>query len=402
MRFQGISVIVIALTLTACSTVPKPKPIPTGSLEKFEKHAEKFNEVVTMPAFEMTPEAVMATASNTIALGNAYLDRIGQVKPGEANFTNTIVALDDMGYEVGLAGSRLGLIEQTSTNAAMRDAATEAGKMLSEWGVGTDYREDVYAAVMAYAATNPQLSGEDKKLLDDTVRDYRRAGLNLPKAQRDEVEKLRKQLTILETDFQNNVTKATKSLTFTKAELEGVPEEFLEQKGIKTGPDEYTVKANVTFHAVMIGENAKSGDTRKKFSIARRNLAREQNIPLLQQILVLRDEIAHKLGYANYADYVTETRMVKNAATAITFEENLKTGLQPKFDAELAEYRQLKIKDTGDTNAVIHAMGSGLLRQPVKEDEIQRGRRAIAGLFPDGSRARRSVRHLPAHLRAEI
>jgi thimet oligopeptidase len=45
--------------------------------------------------------------------------------------------------------------------------------------------------------------------------------------------------------------------------------------------------------------------------------------------------------------------MVKNAATAIDFLERLKTGLQPKFDAELAEFRQLKVKETGDPNAQI-------------------------------------------------
>jgi thimet oligopeptidase len=353
MRWQGIPVIIVALTLTACSSVPKPKPIPTGSLEKFQARAPKFNEVVTVPVFETTPDEIAATADKIVADGNAALDRIGAVKPGEVNFTNTILALDNMSYEIDQPARRLGLIEQTSTNAAARDAATEANKKISEWGVGTDYREDVYAAVKAYAATNPQLGGEDKKLFEDTLRDYRRAGLNLPKDQRDEVEKLRKQLSALETDFENNVTKATKSLKFTKAELEGVPEDFLAQQGIKTGPDEYTIKANITFHAAMIGDNAKREDTRKKFSVARRNLAREKNIPLLEQILVLRDEIAHQLGYTSYADYATEKRMVKNAATAIDFEEKLKTGLQPKFDAELAEFRELKIKETGDTNATI-------------------------------------------------
>jgi len=191
-------------------------------------------------------------------------------------------------------------------------------------------------------------------LLVDTMRDYRRAGLDLPKDQRDEVEKLRKELSADETDFENNVTKAEHSLTFTKAELEGVPEEFLAQKGIKTGPDVYTVKANITFHYIMIEDNAKHEETRKRMIVAQYNLAREANIPLLQKILVLRDEIAHRLGYASYADYATETRMVKNAATAINFENDLKTGLQPKYNAELEEFRQLKIAETGDTNAIIN------------------------------------------------
>jgi thimet oligopeptidase len=255
---------------------------------------------------------------------------------------------------VQTASDRLDLIEQTSTNGAVRDAATDAIKKLSDWSVGTDYREDVYAAVKAYADTQPALEGEDKKLFDETLRDYRRAGLALPKDQRDEVEKLRKELTALETDFENNVTKAVQPLKFTKAELEGVPEDFLAQQGLKTGPDEYTLKANITFHVLMVEDNAKHEDTRRRMMTAQYNLARAENIPLLQKILVHRDDIAHRLGYASFADYSTEVKMVKNAATAMTFLENLKTGLQPKYDAELEEFRQLKIAETGDTGAKIN------------------------------------------------
>ncbi|MGD0206722.1 MAG: M3 family metallopeptidase [Verrucomicrobiota bacterium] len=345
----------LAAVLTACHSVPKPKPIPTGSLAAFQKKAEAFNEVVTVPTFETTPDEVATTATNVIAAGNAALDRIGRLKPGAVDFTNPIRALDDIGYSIQTPENRLELIQQTSTNAAVRDAATDAIKKLDEWSVGIDYREDVYAAVKAYADMKPQLAGEDKKLLDETLRDYRRAGLELPKDQRDEVEKLRKQLTALETDFQNNVTKAKQPLKFTKAELDGVPDAFLTQAGIKTGPDEYTLMANITFHCLMVEDNAKREDTRKRMMVAQCNLARDENIPLLQKILVLRDNMAHRLGYASFADYATETRMVKNAATAIEFLQKLEKGLQPKFNAELEEFRQLKIKETGDPNAKIYA-----------------------------------------------
>jgi Zn-dependent oligopeptidase len=62
----------------------------------------------------------------------------------------------------------------------MRAAAERAIKTFQDWSVGTDYREDVYKAVTAFEKTKPKLSGEDKKLLDETLRDYRRAGLALP------------------------------------------------------------------------------------------------------------------------------------------------------------------------------------------------------------------------------
>ena len=162
---------------------------------------------------------------------------------------------------------------------------------------------------------------------------------------------MRKELTGLETDFENNVTKARQELKLTRAELDGVPEDFLRQT--KTGDDEYTVKVNITWHYMTVMENARSEDTRRKMETGRDNLAREQNIPLLEKMIPLRDDIARKLGYRNFADYAIETRMARTGSTATEFLEKLKMGLQPKFDAELADFRALKIAETGDTNAQV-------------------------------------------------
>jgi thimet oligopeptidase len=353
MRWKIFSLFATALAVTACNHMkPEPAAIPRESIAAFQARAAQFNSVVSLPTFETEPDQIQSTVTNAIRSGNAALDRIGQLAASEVNFTNTVRALDDLGFQLAAVDNRLSVIEQTSTNAALRDAATEGLKQFESWMVGLDYREDVYRALKAYADTQPQLAGEDAKLLFETMRDYRRAGLDLPKAERDEVERLRKELSALSTDFQNNVTKAKKAVKFTKAELEGVPEDFLEQT--KTGDDEYTVMANITWQYLALTDNAKREETRKRFIIEHDNLAREENIPLLEKILTLRDTIAHKLGYASWADYATEVKMVKNAATAIAFEQKLKTGLQPKFAAEVEEFRKLKVAETGDPNAQIH------------------------------------------------
>lgn len=67
---------------------------------------------------------------------------------------------------------------------------------------------------------------EDEKLLNETLRDYRRAGLDLPPDQRKEVEQLRKELSKLGTDFDTNIVKANAPVIFTKADLNGLPESF--------------------------------------------------------------------------------------------------------------------------------------------------------------------------------
>ena len=354
MRWITICLIVLAAVLSGCGSAgPKPAARPEAdALREFQKRAARYNSVITIPSFETSTNEIQATVVRTMKAGDAALDRVGRVSPREATLQNTLVALDDVDFQLALAANRLALIEQTSTNSAVRDAATDGIKELSAWMVGLDYREDVYRAVKAYADTKPGLTGEDAKLLFETMRGYRRAGLDLPKPERDEVERMRKELTGLETDFEQNVTKAEKAVKFSHAELEGVPEDFLRQT--KTGDDEYTIKANVTWHYMTVMEDARRESTRQKLETERDNLARENNIPLLEKILPLRDDIARKLGYRDFADYQIEVRMAKTGATALDFLEKLKTGLQPKFDAELEEFRRLKIQETGETNALIH------------------------------------------------
>ena len=352
----------------------------TDRLREFKKRAAAFNDVITVPQFETTTNGIRFALRQTIAVGNAALDRLGALKPGEVTFENTVRALDDIGYQISLTDDRFGLLKETSTDAALRAAATDALKELEEWSVGIDYREDVYMALKAYADRKPKLKGEDAKLLAETMRDYRRAGLDLPKAQRDEVERMRKELTRLTTDYESNITKAEKAVKFTQAELEGVPESFLAQ--IKTGDDEYTVMANITWHYLSVMDNAKREDTRKKLLVEHDNLARAGNIPLLEKILPLRDDIARKLGYKTWADYQIEVKMATNAASALEFLEQLKAGLQPKYDAELAEFRRIKVQETGDPNAQIRIWDWRYFSNQLKKEKYNVDAELLRVYFP--------------------
>jgi len=385
MKFTNSLCLASVAVLTACSS---PSPMhsrpeqPKMTLAEFQSKAGQFNNLITPAHYETTPEAVNDSLETAISGADAALDGVGKLKANEVTFANTVGALDEIMFIPNNTANRLYLVKETSQNPAVREAATEAIKKFSEWAVGLEYREDVYAAVKAYADQQPKLSGEEAKLLEETLRDYKRAGLSLPKSERDEIEALRKQLTGLVTDFSSNINEARGPVKFTKAELEGVPESFLSQEGIKTGDDEYTLQANITFHYLMVLENAKLESTRRKFEEVHDSLAKESNGPLLKQILELRDKIAHKLGYASWADYEIEPKMARTAATALTFLENLKTSLQPKLDGEMALFRELKVKETGDPNAQINLWDWRYYANELKKEKYNVDPEELRNFFP--------------------
>src|ERR1041385_7708379 len=156
-----------AMNSNQCCSAEKPSADKL-TLADFQKRAERFKNVIRIPEFEITPEAVKTVVENSITNANRALDHVGQLDTAKVNFGNTLHRLDDIGYEAGLTANRLNLIKETSTNAAVRDAATEAIKTFSEWAVSLDYREDVYRVVKAFADTKPKLAGEEEKLLEET------------------------------------------------------------------------------------------------------------------------------------------------------------------------------------------------------------------------------------------
>ncbi|CAN5250590.1 oligopeptidase A [soil metagenome] len=372
-----LPLLLLAFTLSTTARAAELK-----SIDDFRPAAEKANSVLALPEWEQTPEAIEATINNAIAQANSALDEIGALDPAKVTFKNTVLALDDTGYRAQQAASRIYFIKESSTNAELRAAAESGIKRFQDWAVGTDYREDVYRSVKAFEKTKPKLTGDDQKLFQEVLRDYRRAGLELPLEKREEVEQLRKDVAKLATDFATNINQAQGPVVLTKDELEGVPESFLASPGVKTGDDAYTVMTNITFHYNTVLDTAKREDVRKRLYLARETLAKEQNPPLLNEILALRNKIALRLGYKSWADYQTEVKMAKNGTTASKFINDLVAGVQPKFEQERAELQKLKAAETGDANATISIWDWRYYTNELKKQRYTIDTEALRVFFP--------------------
>src|SRR5207245_6610512 len=164
--------------------------------------------------------------------------------------------------------------------------------------------------------TSRRPAWEGEKLLNETFRTERRAGLDLSPDRWKEVAQRRKELSKLGTDFDTNIVKASAPTMFTKADLDGLPDSFFASPGIRTGDDAYTVMANVTWQFNTVEENAKSEATRKQLYVVRETLAKDTNVPILNQMLALRNKIALRLGYKSWDDFQPDIRMAKTGANA--------------------------------------------------------------------------------------
>jgi len=349
-----------------------PLAAAPGNLADFQTAALKSKTELTLPVYPKSADEIRQLTDSAIKNAETELAALVAQDAAKLDFKNTFAAFDKITSKVVDASLIIGTIAESSVEKSMRDVANESTVKLQSWGVGLDYREDLFRIFKHVADAKPKLDAQQQRLVDFQMRGYRRAGLDLPLKEKAEVERLRKVLGELTTQFGININEARAPIDFTADELAGVPQSFLDSPGVKQPDGKFRVMANVTWHRDAILENARNEETRRKLNQVRLSLAADKNVPVLAKLVALRADIAHRLGYATWADYQTEIRMAKNGAAALKFETDLVAGLKPKFDAEMKVLQELKATETGKADAKI-----GLEDVPYYQNQLKKARYSI-------------------------
>jgi len=356
-----------------------------ASLQDFQTDAARNRVVLDLPVWEKTPTQVETAVRSALERADARIDALAVQDANRVTFESVFVALDDIAWDVGNVARRMWVIRSTGTDPNLREAATEQINVINDWSVGLQYREDVYETCRAFAqryeaGRRPRLRGEDLRLFEETMRDYRRAGLDLSREKRAEVESLQKRLARVETEFSSNITRASEPITFTRAEIEGVPQPFID--AARTGDDEYTFMATVTPQFLAIMENAEREQTRKIMKTARYSLLQQTNGPILDEMVRLRDRIATLLGYDSWADYQTEIRMARSGGAAMDFVKEMSAGLEPKFRQELTRMQAMKAEDAGDPETKVRHWDWRYYSNQIKKQGYAVDTEALREYFP--------------------
>lgn len=114
-----------------------PTPLTVIALQE---RAKDFNSVISLPTFETTAAAVFDSVTNTIRHANAALDTIGRRAPAQMAFSNTVQALDDIGYDAAYYG--YGWADAIAADLATKFESSRDGYFDTE--VGQQLRKEIY------------------------------------------------------------------------------------------------------------------------------------------------------------------------------------------------------------------------------------------------------------------
>ena len=229
--------------------------------------------------------------------------------------------------------------------AEVRDAGQAAEEQIAKWNVGLPFREDLYRAVKAFAATPEAaaLEGEEKRLLEFWLRDFRRAGHELAPADKAELESLRQRLVELEVAFARNINEDQEGIEVTREGLAGLPEDYIDR--LEPGKEPGTYKVSIK-GPELVPFLAQAHDRSLREELYRRNWTSAiNNRPLLEEALSIRHRIAQLFGMPTWAHYALEVKMAGSPERVEDFYAQIVPPLRAAAAEEVAKLQERANRD---------------------------------------------------------
>ncbi|MCK0154566.1 oligopeptidase A [Alcanivorax sp. S6407] len=303
-----------------------------------------------LPPFSaIKPEHVLPAVEQLVADGRARIEQV--LAAGKFDYAHLVQALDEEDDRLGKAFGPAGHLNAVAQDEALRNAYNSCLPLLSEYGTEVGQNAALCAAFQAVrdSAEWDTLSEAQQKDLENTLRDFRLSGVDLPEDKKAEYMANSKRLSELTSKFSDNVLDATQAWTkhvTEEAELDGLPESAragAADRAKADGKDGWLLTLDApVFIAVM--SHSKNPELRKEMYTAWTTKASNQgphagqfdNASIMNEILALRHKQAALLGFANYGEKSLATKMARDVREVMTFLEDLAKRAKPQAEEELA------------------------------------------------------------------
>ena len=222
----------------------------------------------------------------------------------------------------------------THPDEETRNAAQRCEQKLSAFNSALGVDRDLYDRFIEVSADAlKQLDGEAKRFYDLVVRDLKRAGVGLQASQRARIKEINERITALSQQFSKNVNSDTKKVSFTLAELKGLPQDLI--KARRDGDASEVVFSTDYPDFFPFQRYVEDRSARAKLYRAFVQRGYPANVEVLKEVLALRHEYAQLLGAPHWAAYNAGDKMVGSAETIDKFLKRLVSITRPIADREL-------------------------------------------------------------------
>jgi thimet oligopeptidase len=332
-----------------------------------------------------SPDGVRRICDDHLANARAILEEIRSragLPSGVLSYEKTIGRFDDAVAEISDAQQFPYLMSVAHPDKAVRDAAKECEPKVEQLTTGLYLDAGIASVLKAYAAKDEKLEGERARLLKDTLRDFRRNGLDLSPDKQDKLRALNKEITELGQTFGTNIAASTGKLSLAPHQLDGLPKEYVANHAPKEGKVEITTDYPDFFPFVTYAKDRKAAlDLYVLFT----NRGGDANVKILERLIDLRSQKARLLGYTTWADYQTEPRMAKTSGTVREFLKHVSEAVKAPAKAEFAEFVQEHVALGGKATDPLPPSDRYFLEDRLRNKKYKFDSKELSNYFEVGS-----------------
>lgn len=283
----------------------------------------------TTPFDKISTEQIRISFDTAFSQARREIEQIVQNKD-EANFENTIEALDYSGELVGVIAHLLFNLNAAETNDSIQELARDISPKLTEFSNDITLNTELFKKVNYVVATidKKALSPEQQMLLDNTYKQFVRNGANLSEEDKEKYRVITNELSELSVTFNENVLAETNAFILhitDSSELAGLPDDAItgaREEAESRELEGWIITLKIPSFVPFL-KYAENRELRKELNYAYSSRCmhgnENDNQEIIKRIANLRLEEAKLLGYKSYAAYTLENRMAKTPETVLSF-----------------------------------------------------------------------------------
>ncbi len=308
-----------------------------------------------LPPFpEIKPEQVIPAIAQLLEeASNGLTDLEANLQP---TWTGLVEPLERLTERIGWGWGAIEHLLSVKNSAELREAHKVVQPKVIEFFNRFSQSQPVYKAFKVIHASSDwdKLEAAQQRIVEAAIRDAELSGVGLEGEAKEKFNAIQMELAELSTTFSNHVLDATKAFSMTLTspeEVEGLPPSLLAQaaQAARLDGDDKATPENgpwcITLDYpsyVPFMQHSRRRDFREKLYrafVSRAASGEFDNSPLIDRILVLRNQKAELLGYSSYASLSLARKMATDVDAVEKLLEELR---QSSYSAAVTEFAELK------------------------------------------------------------
>jgi len=275
---------------------------------------------------------------------------------------NILQPVEDLDDQLNRAWSPACHLHSVVDNDELREAYNACLPKLSDYATEMGQNKDLYLAYKSVSESDEfaLLDDAQRKIIENALREFRLSGIELDEDKQQEYKDIKKELSRLQTRFEENLLDATHAWTkhvTDKKSLNGLPESALAQAKQKSlNEDKQGWIFTLDFPSYMpVMQYADDVALRKEMYTAYitrasdlgPNAGQWDNSELMNEILALRHRQAQLLGYESYAHYSLVRKMANDINEVLDFLNDLASRSKKMAKQELKALQEFAKSEFG-------------------------------------------------------